>query len=102
MRLMGWFYLLALGGIGASIAIPALHRHESPPVEGLALIAAILAVAAFYLFVGAKIKRYRKWAKVTGVVLALLALFVAFPVGTLLGALILYYLWRGWNEPAVA
>ena len=69
-------------------------------IKALSYLLSILSVIV-YLVVGASIKKNQHWAKVAGVLLSLLSL-AAVPVGTIIGAVALYYLLSGWNERAQA
>ncbi len=102
LRLLGWLTLVLTVVIGAAIAIPALAKGETFPQAALVALAAAVGVAAVYLVVGGGVKRHRPWAKVTAVFIALLSL-ANVPVGSILGAITLFYLVRGWREqPASA
>lgn len=62
------------------------------PLFATGTIATVLmGMCLLFLAVGYGLWQVRPWARVTAIVLALLSL-LAFPIGTLLGALILWYL----------
>ena len=102
LRLLGWLTLIFVVTVGASIAIPTIVRGDPFPQEAiLGLVVAFLVVVAYFV-VGDGVKKYRPWAKIAGVVVSLLSL-ASVPIGTVIGAIILFYLIRGWREqPGVA
>lgn len=71
------------------------------PVAGSAVTAFAIAVAlaVAFVFVGSEMKKHKKWAIVLGWVIGIISLF-NFPIGTIIGAFVLYYLYQGRNEPA--
>jgi len=100
--LLGWITLAFTLIIGAAIAIPVLAKGDPFPQYAVAALAAAVAVVAIYFVVGAGVKKHRPWAKGLGVILSLLSL-ANVPVGTVIGAVTLFYLVRGWREqPDVA
>jgi hypothetical protein len=96
---MGWINLVFIAAIAAAIAVPMYAKHQSPSAADWAVFVFAFILSLLYLFVGAGIKQFKPWARIVGVILSLAALF-NFPVGTLIGIVILYYLIRGWNEIA--
>ena len=61
-------------------------------VGGIFIFAAlIVALGAFYLFMGKSISEFKLWAKIVQIILAVLWLF-SFPMGTVIGAFILWVL----------
>lgn len=100
LRLMGWINLVFIISIAAAIAIPAYAQSQPIAVPIWIVFFCAVGLSVFYLFVGAGVKSHKPWAKVAAVVLSVLALF-NFPVGTLIGIAILYYLVKGWNESIV-
>ena len=100
-RLLGWLSLL---GTVVIIAVVAMLYSESADIANeLPLYAAALllsmVVAIFTLFTGTALKDRRIWARNTAVALSLLAL-AAPPISTIIGIIILFYLYRGWSECA--
>ena len=99
VRLLGWITFIAAIGVIAAIIIPYMYSNELPEELYIFLLLLIssIALSTFTLFTGNAIKHNKKWAKVSGLILALLALFSP-PIGTVLGIFILYYLYKGWSE----
>jgi type IV pilus assembly protein PilA len=98
----GWVTMLAvlafLGGIpcliiSAAIVVPMLA--SSFPRSPLMWVFPVLAIgfAAFYVAVGIGLWRLRSWARYVQIVLAIMSL-LAIPVGTIVGILLLVYLFR--------
>ena len=99
LKLFGWLAMIAIVGISSSILIPIIHdgKIDEEVYIAIPLIVLAVSISVFYLFIGNAVKKDKIWAKVTGIVLAGVSLF-SFPIGTIIGGFILYYLYRGWNE----
>lgn len=98
LRLMAWLNVVLFVGIIGAIAIPTLSDGESGALFSLMLLSiAALAFTVLYLITGSAIKRGESWGKITGAIIAVVSLFNV-PLGTICGALILFYLQRGWRE----
>ena len=96
IRLQGWFYLFFT--VGLVIGIPQI-MHKRIPNKGsdILLFVAVFLFSVVFLVVGSGVKKYQKWAKISGAVLALFSLLIV-PIGTILGIITLFYLVTGWNE----
>jgi hypothetical protein len=102
LRLLGWITLALAVILGAAIAIPILAKGGPFPQDAPLALAGAVAVVVIYLVVGSGLKKYNQWAKVVGIIVSLLSM-ANVPIGTIIGALVLYYLIRGWREqPNVA
>lgn len=101
MRLLGWITLFLGLILGAAIAIPYLHGAPSPEQPAsLTTVAVMFAVTCLlYLFVGSALKKEKRWARIPALLVSLIAL-LNFPIGTVLGVIILIYLIGGWKEKA--
>ena len=94
---MGTFGALILGFIfgGAATAVGASGDPEAAValpiigITGVALVAFLVAWSLPGLIIGIGLLRLRPWARIAGIVVALLSLIV-FPLGTILGV---YGLW---------
>jgi len=97
LRLLGWLTLALTLLIGAAIAIPIIAKGDPFPRDAIFAFATAAAVVAIYLVVGAGVKNYRPWAKVVALVISVLSL-ANVPIGTIIGAVAIFYLLRGWRE----
>ena len=80
------------GDADAALALPLIG------LTGAALVVAILMVSLPGIIIGWGLYRFRPWARVAGIVLALLSLVVV-PFGTILGAYGLWVLLSKATEP---
>jgi hypothetical protein len=86
------FYLLAIQGL-ATAGVGADGYLSGGSLRDLVLPATGGVLAACYAFVGFHLRRYRLWARNFSFAFAAISLFV-FPVGTALGALIVFSIER--------
>ena len=100
-RLLGWLSLI-FGAI--AIAVPILTSpseiSQVPivsliPLLSLALIVVVMSI--LQLKVGTAIKEHKDWGRTVGIILGCIQL-IGFPIGTIIGAYILWCLIKGWNE----
>ncbi len=77
--------LAGLVAAGALVETPSLASAEG------AVIAAILALGVFQLWVGFELRKLRPRARIPAVILSVLGL-LNFPIGTIIGAYFLYLL----------
>ena len=56
---------------------------------------------ALYAFVGYSLMKLQKWARIAAIVLAVLAL-CGFPIGTILGGIVLYFMFQQETQRAFA
>jgi hypothetical protein len=100
IRALGWLQLIAVLGIWAAVLIPFFAKGETPPLRAV-FILLVLLMPVFSLSLGKAVKEHKQWGRTVGIVYSSLLLF-GFPVGTLMGAYILYYLVKKWDDqPAV-
>lgn len=97
IRLLGWINLLLTVAIGAAIVLPYVVNNEPIQLSLWAVLTAAVLVSVLILFVGAGVKQNKTWAKVLGAVLSVLSL-ANIPIGTVVGAIALFYLAKGWGE----
>lgn len=98
IRMFGWVNLTFTLGVIAAVGIVTLTDSELIPEWNWLVFAPAIVLSLVYLLVGAGIKSYKTWAKITGAALAVFSLLI-FPIGTLIGIFVLVYLVRGWKEP---
>ena len=103
MQFWGWIQILFVASVLLTewIASYSLKytAHEWDEtfyiiITGLALltISGILAIV-----VGRLLKYQKLWSKITTLIISIIDLFI-FPIGTFFGAIIIMYLYRGWND----
>lgn len=102
LGICGALVMVLVFGVGASV-IAADGDPDAGlviPIIGLtgaALVAGILILSVPAIVIGWGLYRFRPWARVAGIVLAVLSL-VSFPFGTLLGIYGLWVLFRRDSE----
>jgi len=101
-RFLGW---IGIGGIVVAIAIPIMINFKTPSLQPdasswlptLLLLVLLSGLSVLQLMVGTAIKEHKNWGRTVGIVLGIIQLFV-FPIGTLIGAHILWCLIKGWEQ----
>jgi hypothetical protein len=95
-RALGWLQIIGVVGIYAAILIPVIGKKEYPDSKAyLLLLTIILPIISLKL--GKAIKEHKLWAYNVGIIYSIIMLF-GFPLGTVIGVYILYYLIKGWND----
>ncbi len=97
IRLLGWLTLVLGVLIAGAVLVLTLRMGGNRYLIALIPLTLFVVLAVGLLFVGANVKKGRPWARIVGGLLGVLSL-LNFPIGTLIGAFILYYLVRGWHE----
>lgn len=104
VRLFAWLSLIGLVGIAVDIIV-LMFAHGTKmgggrPAGGLAVGLIIFTLFLFTYFqfaLGTAMKQHKNWGRNVGIGYAILQLF-GFPIGTVIGAYILYCLIKGWDE----
>jgi hypothetical protein len=101
IRFLAWLQLVALIGIATAIIVPIVTSGKGMIAqvslfEALA-IALVLGIAKLFFVLGTAVKEHKEWARKVGIGLGILLLF-GFPIGTIVGAYILWALIKGWQE----
>lgn len=89
----GTYALGVLGFLAAAVTF-ALARQEGAAILAgtfFAVAAVLLLFAILYLVAGIYLMRMREWARILSIILAAIGL-LAFPVGTIIGIIILIYI----------
>jgi hypothetical protein len=96
IRALGWFQFIAVAGIYAAIFIPMITRKEYLTLKMYLLLLTII-LPIFSMYLGKAVKEHKPWAYNIGIIYCF-PFLVGFPLGTIIGACILYYLIKGWND----
>jgi hypothetical protein len=101
IRALGYLALLGAFGIAAAVTIPAITsgRGAGGIGVGAGLLVVVGGFAWFQIHVGRSLLQHKDWSRTAGVLLGILHL-PAFPLGTLVGAYVVWNL-RNWDEPQV-
>jgi hypothetical protein len=101
LTLFAWLNLLLGLALFAFAALPLVALGIHPVLIALA-VAALIGILVLVLIISAGLKRHRAWARIGAVIVSILSLS-QFPHGTIIGAMSLFYLHKGWHEqPGVA
>ena len=96
LSLLGWISLAVLVAlVAASVSFPT--RGLPGGLSDFEVLVGFAIYIGLCFLVGAALKRYRHWGRVSGAILSVVSL-PYFPFGTLIGIFTLVYLVRGWNE----
>ena len=101
IQLLGFITLAMLLVAGAFVIVNRLLTAQPIPASAMAAFALGIVLAAVYLIVGTELTKHKRWARALAWVIGVLALF-NFPIGTIIGAFVLYYLVKARHEPAPA
>lgn len=93
VQILAWIKLV---GIILAIAIPMFTTHKPIPPKTF-LFFLIITIPIFILILGKSIKQHRDWARAAGIIYGIL-LLIGFPIGTIIGAYILWCLIKGWDQ----
>jgi hypothetical protein len=95
IRLMGWLGLLFTVGIASAVLLPVIHTGQtlSPVMYGALALLAFVPVSLF--FVARGIFARQEWARWVGVTYGAVSL-IGVPIGTVIGAYVLWQLSKGW------
>src|SRR4051794_10976359 len=100
IRLFAWITLTMMSIASIGILLSVIGAHDKAPSElpvVLFIIVLLLSVQIFSLFVGKAIKEHKDWGRTAGIVYGILYL-IGFPIGTIIGAYLLWCLIKGWDQ----
>jgi hypothetical protein len=97
IRLLGWVNLIFTIIIGTAIVLPYVAKNEPIQFSLWALLAGVVFVSLAILVVGAGVKKNKAWAKVLGAIVSVLSL-ANIPIGTIVGAIAIFYLAKDWSD----
>ncbi len=92
-RLLGWLSLIS----GICFVFLIFTQEEVKPEEMIGLVVLSFTLPILYLPLGKAIKEHKRWGRIVGNIVGVLALF-AIPIGTLIGIYILILLNNSWVE----
>ena len=97
IRLLGWLQLLGFIGMSIAIIIPFFTNNETGanPVI-LTPLFILVSIPILFFKVGTAIKEHMNWGRTAGIILGVLML-PSIPIGTILGAYVLWCLIKGWD-----
>lgn len=99
-KLLGWLGIIGGVGMTAAMALPVLinGKGDSSAIGMMAMELALLVVLGVaHLFVGSALKAHNNWARIVGIVYGSICL-IGFPVGTVIGAFLLWWLVKQWDD----
>jgi hypothetical protein len=97
IRLMAWLGVLGVVGIGAAVLLPAMSDGRPVPIELGVILAVSAALVIALFFIAGAVMRHQTWGRYAGIAYGLLSL-LGVPLGTIVGAYILWQLIGGWAE----
>jgi hypothetical protein len=101
-KLLGWLGIIGGVALTAAMAIPVfLKGGGDAAVIGMMAMgfAFFVVLGVAHLFVGSALKEQKNWARIVGIVYGAVSL-IGFPVGTVIGAFLLWWLVKQWNDGA--
>jgi hypothetical protein len=99
IRLYAWIQVVAIVGIVAAIVIPMISdpTFKTPLLQHRVVFFLMACLIVFQFAIGKAIKEHKDWGRTVGIIYGILSLF-SFPIGTLIGAYVLWCLIKGWDE----
>ena len=101
IRLMAWISGISVLAIAAAVIIPLVAKPQPAEAGPIAVVVIVLALIVLFVFfqlaLGTAIKQHKEWGRNVGIAYGVLLLF-GFPIGTIVGAYILYCLIKGWDQ----
>lgn len=92
-RLLGWVSLIA----GVCFGFLLFTQEELKSDKMIGLVVLFFALPILYLPLGKAIKEHRRWGRIVGNIVGVLALF-GIPIGTIIGIYVLTLLNKSWDE----
>jgi amino acid transporter len=101
IRLVGWITLLLGLASTAAVFYPSLVDHKPLPPVFWVIALLMIGLPVLMIVIAWGLFAHKPWARTAGIVYGVLALF-GFPVGTFIGAYVLWQLRKGWpvDSPA--
>lgn len=99
IRLMAVLGMVGVAAMGVAILLPALSMDQPLPMALVVMLLVLFALAVGLFFVGRAVMRHESWARTLGILYGAISL-LGFPIGTLIGAYVLWQLVFRWGEVA--
>jgi hypothetical protein len=101
-KLLGWLGIIGGVALTAAMAIPVfLNGSGDSAVIGMMAMefAFFVVLGVAHLVVGSALNQHKNWARIVGIVYGSVSL-IGFPVGTVVGAFLLWWLVKNWDDAA--
>lgn len=99
VQLLGFINLAILAFMAVVLTVHYLLTAEALPGYTLPAFLVGIVLSLAYVYVGAQMKKHKKWAIALGWVIGIVSLF-NFPIGTVIAVFVLFYLYKGRAERA--
>lgn len=101
MQFWGWIETLVMVNILFLMLYPGFNKGSNEYDEFIPLIVTtsveVVFIGILTIVIGRYLKYQKLWSKISTLIISAISLFV-FPIGTFFGAIIIMYLYRGWND----
>ena len=101
IRLLAWISGIGVLAVAAAVIIPLIANKGQAETGSIIVVVIVLALIVLFVFfqlaLGTAIKQHKEWGRNVGIAYGVLLLF-GFPIGTIVGAYILYCLIKGWDQ----
>jgi len=99
IRLLGWISLAMTLLVAFVKLIPAFNSGKPIFQIFLNIVLFVLLglLCVFELKVGTAVKEHKNWGRTIGIIMGVISL-PTFPIGTIIGGFIIYYIIKGWDE----
>ena len=96
LSILGWFSLIACTGMVFAMIAPSFVKGGSQ-VQAQVFPSILLVFVPLLSFILASaIKKHLEWGRIAGIIFSLVML-LGFPIGTIIGAYVLWCLIKGWD-----
>jgi len=103
---IGWILTVftsisTLGMLGGAFLSSGTSTDGLEVGQIILLICGVIAVSLSvgHIVVGKKLRKKKPWARIASILIGIYLVF-SFPLGTVFGVLILFYIYKGWGEIA--
>jgi hypothetical protein len=101
IRLLAWISGIGVLAITAATLIPLIADKRPVEARSIGVVVIVLALIVLFVFfqlaLGVAITQHKAWGRKVGIGYGIIILF-SFPIGTIAGAYVLYYLIKGWDR----